>query len=138
MKRAEGENSRNVVLLEDCITDYEMRAKTLITELNSALELDNPQSQVLVNPFAVTSTSYMSSDMSLSGQIRSYLQKGYSYWHQIIGDEYSHQSSDRFRPTISLRQKFWAHPTVKATFPNLSTIACHVSTGVKVACFRLF
>ena len=120
---------RNVQLLEDCITDYVVRAKTLITELNATLGLNNPRSQILVNPFAIDQTCFMNNDMSLEGQLSSFLTKGFSYWHSVIGTEYSGQNSDTFVPSTEFMIKFWNNASVLASFPNLCTIVSHVSVS---------
>ena len=121
---------KNVELLEDAIADYTMRGKTLITELNLQLGLNDPKSQIVTNPFALDTTSFMSCDMSLDGQLTSFLTKGYGHWVSVIGNEYKGQNLDEFKPVTPLMLKFWTHPSVVGTYPNLSVIACHVSTSL--------
>ena len=99
----------------------------MITELNSTLELDNPSAKVLVNPFSRDQVSFLTQDMSLDGQLKDFLKKGFGYWHTIIQNEFVGQNKETFVPTYPMMTKFWSHPSVMASFPNLSVIASHVS-----------
>ena len=121
------ENSKNVGLVEDAIFDYIIRGKTLITNLNSELGLDDPESSIVTNPFSVETSSFISNDMSLSGQLSSFLSKGYGFWCSIMNDQYRGQNSHTFVPTTPMMYEFWSHPSVVGNYPNLSTIALHVS-----------
>ena len=127
MLKRNDDNGKNAALLQDAIYDYTMRAKTLISELNSQLGLDNPESSVIVNPFATENTSFMSSDMSLNGQLTSFLNKGYGFWCSIFHNEYKGQTIDNFVPTAPMMYTFWSHPSLVGNYPNLSVIALHVS-----------
>ena len=103
------------------------RGKTLIMELNSTLQLDNPESSIVVNPFSVEKVSFLTQDMSIDGQLQSFLSKGFGYWHSVVGNTFLSQTAEAFVPTNPMMIKFWHDPSVVANFPNLSAIACHVS-----------
>ena len=105
------DGGKNARLVEDAIFDYIMRGKTLISELNSELGLDDPESSIIVNPFATENTSFVTSDMSLNGQLTSFLNKGYGFWCSIIETEYNGQNTDNFVPTVPMMYKFWSHPS---------------------------